>query len=152
MRTARIGALALAGAAAATMAFAQDADRAIAARQAHMTLFSHNFGPIFMMARERMDYDPEVAQTAADNLAALAAVDQWGYWPEGSDAESVDGTKALPAIWENMDDFWAHRDALIEATATLAEGAGTDLATLQAGFGQVGAACNDCHEDYRESD
>lgn len=136
-------------------AFAQDKEieRAVSARQSLMTLFSFNLGPLGEMAKGQMDYDAETATTAAENLAALAKIDQSGMWPEGSGTEALgDETEALRVIWENHDDFTEKRDALEEATAEFASAAGQDLDALRAGIGAVGDACGACHEDFRKSD
>ena len=101
------------------------------------------------MARGRMDYDADAASKAANNLALLVQLDQSRMWPQGSDNASYDGTRALPAIWENFPDVGAKGMALFEAAMALNEAAGTDLASLQSAMGPVGAACGACHKSYR---
>ena len=64
----------------------------------------------------------------------------------------LDDSKALPAIWENPEDFEAKHQALIEASTALQGAAGTDLAAVQASMGAVGASCGGCHETYRAPD
>lgn len=65
-------------------------------------------------------------------------------FPEGSQ-----GGDAIPAIWENPEDFAAKVDALEEAATNL-------KSTLDAGdnvgaaFQKVGQACKSCHDDYRD--
>lgn len=131
-------------------------DRAVAAaieaRQAHMTLYAHNLGLLGGMARGNIDYDATVASAAAANLAALASMDQSRYWPAGSDSFEIEGTRALPAIWDNIDDVMAKSMALTEASAKMETAAGEGLEALQAAIGAVGGACGGCHEDYREPD
>ena len=61
----------------------------------------------------------------------------------------MEDTRALPAIWENMEDFRAKQTALQEATTALQGAAGTDLAVPQAAMGGVGQACGSCHQNYR---
>lgn len=125
--------------------------RAITARQSHMTLNGFNIAPLGAMAQDKIPYDSAAATGAAQNLAALAAMDESAYWPEGTDT-SVGETRALPAIWEDMADFTAKQQALKDATAALAQVAGTDLDSLKAAFGDVGAACGACHKTYRAPD
>ena len=151
------GVAVLAAAALATAAFAEghmtpEVERAINARQAHMTLYAHNLGPLGAMAQDQMPYDAEMAAMAAQNLAALAALSQAGYWVEDSDSDFVEETRALPAIWEDMDGVMAEAQKLQEATAALAEVAGNDLESLKAAFGPVGQACGSCHRSYRQRD
>ena len=140
---------------AATFAFADShVDPAIAgaikARQAHMDLYAFNLGTLGAMAQENIPYDADAAAAAAGNLAMLASLNQSNYWPQGSDT-SIEGSRALPALWENIPDAIAKGEALATAAAALAEVAGTDLASLQGAFGPVGGACGDCHRAYRQS-
>ena len=128
------------------------AQQAINARQAHMTLYAFNLSTLGGMAQDKIPYDAAMADHAAKNLAALGSIDQTAYWLEGTDAASVEGTKAKAEIWADMADFEAKEKALTEATAALADAAGTDLDSLKAAFGAVGGACGDCHKAYRVSD
>jgi len=129
------------------MAFADGhaVDPAVKARQAHMQLYAHNIGILGGMAQAKIDYDADLAQIAANNLAAVASLDESTYWIEGT----AEGTKALPAIWENMDDFIVKQDGMTQAAAAMAEVAGTDLASLQGAMQDLGGACSACHREYR---
>lgn len=125
-------------------------DPAIEQRQGQFKLFVHNFGLLGGMAQGRMDYDADMAQTAADNLFHLTRHDQSRLWPEGTDSMSVDGTRANPAIWDNLDDFVMKFTALQSAAVDLQDVAGNGLDEMRAGFGPVGQACQACHEEYRD--
>ena len=61
----------------------------------------------------------------------------------------VDGSRALPALWENMPDVMSKASDLATAATAMETAAGTDLASLQAGMGAVGGACGACHKAYR---
>lgn len=122
---------------------------ALNARKAHMNLYAFNLGPLGNMARGNLDYDAEAAQAAADNLAALSSMSQQGYWLPGTDSESLEGSRSLPAIWEEGSDVGAKAGAYVEAVMALQAVAGTGLEPLQAAIGPVGAACGACHESYR---
>jgi cytochrome c556 len=124
---------------------------AIKVRHAHMQLYAFNLGPLGAMAQDKMPYDAAVAETAARNLAAVASLNQTGYWIAGSD-NSVEGSRAKPEIFTDMAGFESKMNDLTTATAALAEVAGTDLDAMKAAFGPVGAACGACHKDYRVSD
>lgn len=143
-----IGTLAL-GAAVAFPAMA-DNDPAVEARQGQFKLFAHNFGVLGSMAQGRIDYDAEAAQTAADNLFHLTRHDQGTLWPEGTDSMSIDGTRANPDIWDNLDDFVAKFGALQTAAEGLQDVAGDGLEAMQGGFGPTAAACQACHQAYRD--
>lgn len=146
-----LAAAAAAGVLAAGAALAQDSPEAAAqeAREHHMKLYAFNLGKLGAMAQGNMEYDAGAAQAAADNLLNMTEIDQVFYWLPGSAVGEVEGSRALPAIWENMDDFMAKHNALREAVANLQTVAGTDLASLQGAMGGVGGACGSCHETYR---
>lgn len=127
-----------------------DENPAIEQRQGQFKLFVHNFGLMGGMAQGRMDYDADMAQTAADNLFHLTRHDQSRLWPEGTDSMSVDGTRASPAIWDDLDDFVTKFSALQDAAESLQAVAGDGLDAMRAGFGPVGQACQACHESYRD--
>ena len=123
---------------------------AIEQRQGQFKLYVHNFGVMGGMAQGRMEYDADMAQTAADNLFHLTRHDQSRLWPEGTDSMSVDGTRASPAIWDDLDDFVTKFAALQDAAEGLQAVAGDGLDAMRAGFGPVGQACQACHESYRD--
>ena len=143
-------------------AIGQDAaDKALAdatkARQAQMQLYAFNLGLLGGMAKGEIPYDGTSqarqllfrASAAAGNLLNLAQLDQTHIWPEGSDEMGVDGSKALPAIWENLPDVMAKNDDLVTAATAMDSAAGTDLASLQGAMGALGGACGACHKAYR---
>jgi cytochrome c556 len=144
---------ALGAAAIATAAFAQDDLPApVKARKAHMQLYGYNVGILANMARGNTEYDAEAATAAAESLTTLSGMNHERYWAPGTDNESLEGTKALPAIWDNLPDVIEKTEALHEASISLAGTAGDRIEALQGGLKQVGGACGDCHEDYRVSD
>lgn len=139
---------------AAGTAIGQDAaDKALAdatkARQAQMQLYAFNLGLLGGMAKGEIPYEASAASAAAGNLLSLAQLDQSHIWPEGSDEMGVDGSKALPAIWENLPDVMAKNNDLVTAATAMDSAAGTDFASLQAAMGALGGACGACHKAYR---
>lgn len=141
----------LAGSGFAAGHISDDVAKAMDARQSHMTLYSFNLGTLGGMAQDKIPYDAAAATAAANNLAAMANMDQTGYWIEGSDS-SVEGSRAKPEIWTNADDFTEKTAALATASTALAAVAGDDLDALKGAFGPVGGACGACHKAYRVSD
>ena len=133
-------------------AVAQDANPAVAARQAHMDLYSFNLGIVGGMARGNVEYDAEVAAAAAANLAALTKIDQSRYWPEGTSSLDIEGTRALPEIWDDIPGVIGKAQELSAAADAFAGQAGQGLDALRAGLGPVGQACGACHEAYRQPD
>ena len=124
----------------------------IEARQEHMKAMGAQLGVLGKMAQGETDYDADAASAAATELSALAVAltEAEGWWPEGSDTESGADTKALPAIWENMDDFESKMDDLVTASAAMEEVAGDGLEAVQGQMRGIGGACGACHSDYRQ--
>lgn len=125
---------------------------AVKARQAQMTLYAFNLGQLGAMARGNAPYDAEAATAAATNLQALTSLNASAIWPQGSDSEAMEGTRALPALWQNFPDVMEQAAALNAAADAMVEAAGTDLAALQGAMGALGGACGACHKAYREPD
>ena len=125
---------------------------AVKARQAHMSLYAFNIGILGAMAKGDVDYDAAVATAAADNLTALAQIDETRYWPPGtSDADlGADVTRALPAIWAESSTVADDMIALNDATVALQLAAGNGLDSLRGAIGPVGKACGACHENFRK--
>ncbi len=136
-------------AALALPAMAQD-NPAVGARQGQFKIYIQNFGVLGGMAQGRVEYDAAAAQIAADNLFHITRLDQGSMWPEGTDSASIDGTRASPAIWENLDDFTAKFAALQVAAEAMQSAAGTGLDGMRAAVGPIGAACQACHQAYRD--
>jgi cytochrome c556 len=84
------------------------------------------------------------AQTLVDNFTQLPDL-----FPEGS---AIEGSRALPAIWENWEDFTAILDtAKGGAEAALAGAQAGDVDAYKAGLETVMGQCGACHEKYRAS-
>lgn len=123
---------------------------AIKARQAHMKLYAHNIGILGSMAKGAVEYDSTAAAAAAANLASLSMLSQAGYWPEGSESESNEGTDALAALWQNFGDVSEKGGDLAKAAQAMAMVAGDDLGALQGAMKELGGACGACHKKYRK--
>ena len=127
-----------------------DLKNAMNARKAHMQLYGFNLGILGNMAQGKADYDADAAQAAADRLVALATMNQGAYWLPGSDSDSLEGTRALPAIWEEGSMAGQIGMNLAEGALAMQAAAGDGLEALQANMRGVGAPCGACHEDYRK--
>ncbi|MEM1077299.1 MAG: cytochrome c [Pseudomonadota bacterium] len=154
MPTLRSFALALTGAAAfATMSptpvVAQSFENQLKARQGQFRLIALNIGVLGGMARGKVPYNAETAQAAADNLVAVASLHQGALWPEGSDNMSIDGTRAMPSIWEDNADFLSKWQDVATAAGGLAAVASNGQAALGPALGPLGATCKSCHEAHR---
>jgi cytochrome c556 len=66
-------------------------------------------------------------------------------FPGGSE-----GGDALPAIWQQPDDFAERLAAIREAAAAFSSAAqSNDSAAIRQAFQAVGGACKGCHDNYR---
>jgi len=117
-----------------------------------MQVQAANLGVLVGMARGQIEYDAEAAQVAADNLVAIGMIDQRFFWPEGSSVESGADTKALPAIWEDYDDFIAKWEQYGEAAAAMQANAAGGVEAVGASLRELGGACGACHETYQLSE
>lgn len=133
-------------------AIAQDVPAAVEARQGQFKLMALNIGVLGNMARGNTEYDAATASTAAANLVALSMLDQSFHWPAGTDNMSIDGTRALPAIWENLPDVVMKWQAFGAAATGLSAEAGNGLDAMRAALGPVGGSCGACHDAYRAAE
>jgi cytochrome c556 len=121
------------------------------AREHQMYLHAFNLGKIVPMARGEAEYDAATAAAAAESVNLLAQLlDSPLYWIPGTSTEDLEDSRALPAIWEQPEEFAAKVTNFQEAAANLEANAGTDLESLQAAMGTLGESCGSCHEDFRE--
>lgn len=123
---------------------------AITARQSQMRLYGFHLGQLGAMAKGKTPYDAGAATAAANFLSGLSNLGSNAMWPQGSDSDSVDTTRALPALWKEGSDVGVKSKALSDATAAMAEAAAFDLASLQGAMGAVGEACKACHKAFRK--
>ncbi|WP_377507653.1 c-type cytochrome [Octadecabacter sp. R77987] len=128
---------------------AEQIETSVNARQSHMQLYSFHIATLGGMAQDKMPYDAAAATAAADSIVALTTLSQSRYWLPGSDSESFEGSRALPAIWAEGSDVGDKGAAFVEAALAMQAVAGTDLDALKAAMGPLGGACGDCHRNYR---
>lgn len=128
---------------------AQSADDAVKARQGFFTMISTEMGTLSDMARGNTEYDEAAAVAAAQNLMALTGYDLPKLFVEGSSADDIDGTDALPAIWDDKDDFAQKYAALASATEGMDQAVAGGQENLGPALQAVGGTCRDCHQSYR---
>ena len=142
-----------AAAAVPTFAAADMADSAIKARRGYYQLLGWNFGPLVAMAKGERAYDAAAADAYAANLSALSFYDIPNLFPEGSsNADKPGDTRALPAIWANMDDVGQKIANFRNAVSAISEQAGQGRAALGPAVAELGKTCGACHDDYRARD
>ncbi len=138
----------------ATAAWAES-NEAIVARQDAMSEIGKSMKVLGSMAKGEAEFDHDAAQTALSTIHtnALQLPD---LFPEDSmtgTGHEEDGvpkeTEALPAIWENREEF----DALVQKFITDTEKAvmadPQDAASLGAAMGMFAEDCKACHQDFR---
>ena len=122
------------------------AENAIKYRQAVMKSMAAHIEVLSMMAFNKVEVN-EFYQSHADALASATAELKY-LFPEGSGQGE---TEALPAIWENPDDFNAARSNAEQAFAALRDAvAGGDGKAVTGAFAAAGKSCKGCHEKFRE--
>ena len=100
------------------------------------------FSVLARMSREKIEFDESLAETARLNLLKLAASTPAIF----EDDDLPINSEALPAIWENWNDFISKSEDL----EFVLEGVDTStLIDLRGSLGNVGAACGSCHQNYR---
>ena len=100
------------------------------------------FSVLARMSREKIEFDESLAESARLNLLKLAASTPAIF----EDDDLPINSEALPAIWENWDDFVSK----FEDLEFVLEGVDTStLKGLRDSLGNVGAACGSCHQKYR---
>ena len=92
------------------------------------------------------------ASRAAANIVALTQYDGPALFVEGTSSADMDNSDALPAIWENPDDFGAKFAALTEAAAGSPEAVAGGQESIGPVLQKLGGACKACHDDYRQAD
>ena len=124
---------------------------AIKARQGEMQLRAFNVGPLFGMAKGKIDYDADLAKKLAGNLKLMLDLDNGRAWVKGSDIDSYMGdTTALPKIWTTYPEISKYGKKYVAAVNELAAVAGDGRDALKSKMGAVGKSCKGCHDEFRE--
>lgn len=125
----------------------------VKARKAHMQLYAYNLGILGGMAKGEVEYNADVASTAANNLAAMTQISQMTYWAPGTSSDDLpEESRALPAIWEEGGFAKAIEisTALASAATNLAAVAGDGQEAIGPALGPVGKSCGSCHEAFQK--
>lgn len=121
------------------------------ARQGEMQLRSYNAGPLFGMAKGKIEYDAEKAQKLADNLKMLMDLDMGRAWAGDTGNDKYPGkTTALPEVWTTYPEIAEYGKRYAQAVNELAGEAGNGLDALRSKVGPLGKSCKGCHDDFRE--
>lgn len=134
------------------IATAQSAEDALEARHGYMKMLAINMGKLSAMAKGEMAYDEAAASTAAANIVALTQYDVPSLFIDGTAEGEAEGSEALPAIWENPDDFATKFTELADAAAGSPEAVMGGQDNIGPALQKLGGACKACHDDYRKKD
>lgn len=140
-----VAALCLAGSA----VLASPAEDALEARHGFMKMISMEMATLAGMAKGEVEYDEAAASAAASNLMALAQYDAPKLFIEGTSSDDVEESDALPAIWEDKEDFNAKFAALSDATAGIDQAVMGGQENVGPVLQKLGSACSECHKPYR---
>lgn len=104
---------------------------------------------IVTMVRGEEEYDAAKAQAAAQAIADHAR-ELAEKFPEGSIGHP---SEALPAIWDNWDEFVEQTEQLHAMAIALSnQAASADGAdSLREEIAAVGQTCSSCHQDFRKA-
>lgn len=128
------------------------AESAIEGRHGFMTMLGISMGQLAGMAKGEIAYDEALASRAAANIVALSQYDAPALFIEGTSSADTSDSEALPAIWENPDDFRAKFAALSEAAAGSPDAVKGGQGNLGPVLQKLGGTCKACHDDYRKAD
>lgn len=130
-------------------AFAQQADprdAAITARQALMGLYAYNLAPLVEMDKGTIPYDAAIASAAANNIAALALMDQTAIWLAGADRSYSEASFTMPEIWAEDSYLGGKIKGMMNSSVQLQTSVGNGLEELQGAVVKLNKACNACHK------
>lgn len=118
-------------------------------RNAVMEIAAYKATRIGGMHREEIPLDEDVFVESTRDLAAVSGMMLEGFMPEGA----VGPSRAMPAVWENWDDFEQNAQAFQDAAEMLAATAEQEGFEAARGLVQpMLGTCGDCHRTYRASE
>lgn len=117
-------------------------------RQAAMTLIGKYWGPLGQMGQGKMPYDANLVARNAGYLHALSEMPWDGFNPDTRDQKN---TRALPAVYNEPAKFKEASDrfrSAVDRLVTVSKSG--DEAAVKTAIGEVGKACGNCHDNFRE--
>jgi cytochrome c556 len=117
-------------------------------RQAYMSAIGGHVGGLASLVKGEYEAEGHLAIHADAVSKLVTADDITALFPEGSATEK---SHALPAIWDDFDDFAEKAKAAEHAAQAMNEAAQSgDKAAIGKAMGALGKSCRNCHDDYRE--
>lgn len=133
-----------------TLVAADAVTDAVKARQEHMKAYGKQMQTFAAMAKGETEYDPAVAQAAADTLVALVNEDTSALWVPNSSSDDLPGvSKARPELWENFEKAGAIGAEMKAAAATMQQVAANGKGEMAQALGEIGKTCQSCHKAFQ---
>jgi cytochrome c556 len=130
----------------ASAQFAKTED-AIRYRQSALFIMGQHVGRIAAMANDKMPFDAAQVKESA-NIVNVVSTLPWVAF--GPNTDKGANSKARPEIWQEPDKFKAAQDRLDATLPKMVAAAETgDKARIKQAVGELGAACKNCHDDFR---
>lgn len=121
-------------------------------RQAGYQFLSWNMGKIKAQVIDgSVPFDAAQVQAAANAIAAIANSGMGAlYSPESVQGKAPVKTRLKPEFFQNLEKAGQIGGQFVQAANTLAsEAASGDQARIRKAFGDVGASCKACHDNFR---
>ncbi|OIN01766.1 cytochrome C556 [Idiomarina sp. MD25a] len=126
-----------------------DAESAVKYRQSALSIMRDNFAAMAAMVKGEEPYDAAVFSNRASDFARLTHIPWDGFAVEG--AMPGDDTDALPAIWDNWEDFESRANQLITDADSLVDAAASgSMDEIKPAFMAAAKNCKGCHDQYKD--
>ena len=132
-----------------SISFAHDgATGVVKQRMDMMSDVASSMKTLGQMLKGEVDYNADTAQSAALKIEKHSK-HFLNLFPEGSTQEP---REALPAVWENWDDFKQQLEVMANLSNELATiaASSTSAEEIKTQFSNLGKTCGMCHKKYRQ--
>lgn len=120
-------------------------DDAIKYRQSALSLMGAHMKRIEAMVKGETPFNAAEVQKNAALIATLSELPWAGFGP------GTEGGKAKPEIWKESAKFKEGSEKLMKAAVALNTAAKSgNLDQIKKAFGDTGASCKGCHDNYRD--
>jgi len=128
-------------------------DNAIKARRGYYQMMLWDLDPVEFMLKGTQPWDAAAAKRHAQGMKALADFDiDRLFVPGTSNADAKGQTRALPAIWEQREEFARLNREWRAQAATLLTAADTGREAFNKELVTLGGTCKACHDKFRAKD
>lgn len=126
-----------------------DADKAVEYRQKALSIMQNNFAVMGDMIKGDIEFDGVIFKERANDFSVLSAIPWVGFSQPG--AMPGKNSDALPAIWDNWEDFSERAEQLQKDAKALHQAALTDDQNeIRKAFMAAARNCKGCHDQYKD--